>query len=69
MLNSDNVAAVTLADHIGRSLPNTSGLDPVGSTVAQMNALARQLGMRRTLFLNPHGLDTPDGQARPYSTA
>jgi D-alanyl-D-alanine carboxypeptidase (penicillin-binding protein 5/6) len=34
-----------------------------------MNALARQLGMRRTLFLNPHGLDTPDGQARPYSTA
>jgi len=34
-----------------------------------MNALARQLGMRRTLFLNPHGLDVPEGQARPYSTA
>lgn len=69
LLNSDNVAAVTLADHIGRSLPNRSGLDPVGTTVSQMNALARQLGMRRTLFLNPHGLDNPDGQARPYSTA
>jgi len=69
LLNSDNVAAVTLADHIGRSLPNPAGLDPVGNTVSQMNALARQLRMRRTLFLNPHGLDTPDGQARPYSSA
>ena len=69
LLASDNVAAVTLADHLGRSLPNPTGLDPVGNTVAHMNALARQLGMRRTLFLNPHGLDAPEGQARPYSTA
>lgn len=69
LLASDNVAAVTLADHLGRSLPNPTGLDPVGNTVAHMNALARQLGMRRTLFLNPHGLDTPEGQARPCSTA
>lgn len=69
LLNSDNVAAVTLADHIGRSLPNRSGLDPIGNTVSQMNALARQLGMRRTLFLNPHGLDSPEGKARPFSTA
>ena len=69
LLASDNVAAVTLADHLGRVLPNATGLDPVGNTVAHMNALARQLGMRRTLFLNPHGLDTPEGQARPYSSA
>jgi len=69
LLASDNVAAVTLADHLGRALPNATGLDPVGNTVAHMNALARQLEMRRTLFLNPHGLDTPDGQARPHSTA
>jgi D-alanyl-D-alanine carboxypeptidase (penicillin-binding protein 5/6) len=69
LLASDNVAAVTLADHLGRALPNATGLDPVGNTVAHMNALARQLGMRRTLFLNPHGLDTPEGQARPCSTA
>jgi D-alanyl-D-alanine carboxypeptidase (penicillin-binding protein 5/6) len=68
LLASDNVAAVTLADHLGRSLPNPTGLDPVNNTVSQMNALARQLGMNRTLFLNPHGLDTPEGQARPYST-
>jgi D-alanyl-D-alanine carboxypeptidase (penicillin-binding protein 5/6) len=69
LLASDNVAAVTLADHIGRALPNPTGLDPVGNTVSHMNALARQLGMRHTLFLNPHGLDTPEGQARPYSSA
>jgi D-alanyl-D-alanine carboxypeptidase (penicillin-binding protein 5/6) len=69
LLASDNVAAVTLADHIGRILPNRTGLDPAGNTVANMNALARQLGMRHTLFLNPHGLDTPEGQARPYSSA
>ena len=34
-----------------------------------MNALSRQLGMRHTLFLNPHGLDPAEGQARPYSSA
>ena len=68
LLASDNVSAVTLADHLGRSLPNPTGLDPVGNTVSQMNALARQLGMKRTLFLNPHGLDAPEGQAQPYST-
>jgi len=69
LLASDNVSAVTLADHLGRALPNATGLDPVGNTVSNMNALARQLGMRRTLFLNPHGLDPAEGQARPYSTA
>lgn len=68
LLASDNVAAYTLADYLGKSLPNTTGLDPVGNTVANMNALARQLGMRRTLFLNPHGLDVPQG-AEPYSSA
>jgi len=69
LLASDNVAAVTLADHVGRQLPDPTGLDPIGNTVSNMNALARQLGMRHTLFLNPHGLDTPESEARPYSSA
>lgn len=69
LLASDNVAAVTLADHLGRLLPNATGLEPVGNTVSHMNALARQLGMRGTLYLNTHGLDTPEGQASPHSTA
>jgi D-alanyl-D-alanine carboxypeptidase (penicillin-binding protein 5/6) len=68
LLASDNVAAVTLADHLGRALPNPTGLDPVGNTVSQMNALAHALGMRHTLFLNPHGLDVPEG-AEPGSSA
>ena len=68
LLASDNVSAVTLADHLGKALPNPTALDPAGNTVSQMNALARQLGMRHTLFLNPHGLDTPEGLAEPRSS-
>ncbi len=71
LLQGDNVAAYTLADHVGRSLSRAQGQDrgevrPVDLFVAQMNALARKLGMSRTVFLNPHGLDTLE---RPYSTA
>lgn len=69
LLASDNVAAVTLARHLGQALPNATGLDPVGNTVAHMNALARTLGMKHTLFLNPHGLDPAEGQAQPRSSA
>lgn len=68
LLASDNVAAVTLANHIGTLLPNVERLDPVGNFVAHMNALARAISMRRTLFLNPTGLDSMEGQT-PYSTA
>ncbi len=32
-----------------------------------MNSLAKTLGMERTHFLNPHGIDA--GRALPYSTA
>jgi len=69
LLASDNVAATALAHHVGSALPNAQGLDPVGNFVAHMNALARSLGMKRTLFLNPVGLDTAEKGAKPYSTA
>ncbi len=69
LMASDNVAATALAQHVGSRLPNNQGLDPIGNFVTHMNALARTLGMKRTLFLNPSGLDNiPDG-ALPYSTA
>lgn len=68
LMSSDNVAATTLAYHIGRRLPNAGGLDPIGNFVAQMNALARTLDMRRTRFLNPSGLDNAQG-GLPFSTA
>lgn len=67
VMQSDNHAAYTLAHNVGRCLPNSSGLDPVGNFTAHMNALARKLRMKRTLFLNPHGIDNTD--PAPYSTA
>lgn len=69
LLASDNVAATSLAEYVGSRLPNASGLPPAGNFVAHMNALARSLGMRRTLFLNPTGFDGDEKQANPYSTA
>jgi len=68
LLQSDNVAAQTLADHVGRTLLTraTAEVKSVDLFVAQMNALARKLGMERTRFLNPHGIDSAE---RPYSTA
>ena len=69
LLASDNVAACALAESVGARLPNSSGLDPAGNFVAHMNALARSLGMSRTLFLNPSGFDAMEKGAKPYSTA
>ena len=68
LLGSDNVAAEVLAEHVGRSL-GAGGGPPASATVAfvaQMNALARSLGMERTRFLNPTGADAKE---RPFSTA
>ncbi|MGH8048669.1 MAG: D-alanyl-D-alanine carboxypeptidase family protein [Chthoniobacterales bacterium] len=68
LMASDNTAAHALAYHIGQRLPNAEGLDPVGNFVAHMNALARNLYMKRTRFLTPSGLDNMEG-ALPFSTA
>ena len=69
LLQSDNEAAETLAAHVGRRLgAGKTDRDAVVYFVAQMNALARKLGMRNTRFLNPHGLDDLEKKL-PYSTA
>ena len=73
LVQSDNIAAYTLADHVGRALERlappsreaTRGT-PVDYFVLQMNALAKHSGMERTRFLNPSGLD---GKEKPFSTA
>lgn len=67
LMQSDNHAAYTLAYNVGTQLPNNARLDPVGNFTAHMNALARKLRMKRTLFLNPHGIDNMENP--PYSTA
>ncbi|MFZ4774356.1 MAG: D-alanyl-D-alanine carboxypeptidase family protein [Terrimicrobiaceae bacterium] len=69
LLASDNVAATSLAESVGVKLPNASGLDPAGNFVSHMNALARSLGMSRTLFLNPSGFDGTEKGPDPFSTA
>jgi len=54
LVQSDNIAAYTLAHHVGSQLgsllPSDAGsiLTPVDAFVAQMNALAKQLKMERT---------------------
>ena len=79
LLQSDNVAADALAEFVGRDLLHAAPSGergesarrggPTAATVrfiAEMNALARELHMDRTRFLNPSGLDSAE---RPYSTA
>jgi len=69
LLGSDNIAAQTLADHVGRALlarRQRSG-DPQKTFVTEMNRLAKALGMRRTRFSTAHGLDIQGKTG--YSTA
>lgn len=68
LLQSDNIAAYALAEHVGRTLPGTPEMPPMVRFIAQMNALARKLGMTETIFLNAHGLDSLEKKL-PVSTA
>ena len=74
LVQSDNIAAYTLAHHVGSHLGSllpsdaASKLTPVDAFVAQMNALAKQLKMERTRFVNPHGIDYKV-KPLPFSTA
>jgi D-alanyl-D-alanine carboxypeptidase (penicillin-binding protein 5/6) len=69
IIGSDNVAAHTLAAHVGRDLLSRSGLreNSVATFVNQMNSLANNLGVTNTKFTNAHGMDH-QGET-PYSTA
>ncbi len=74
LVQSDNVAAYTVADYVGSviapAVPTKSGQKPTSmeTFVTQMNALAAQLKMGRTRFMNPHGIDD-NVKPLPYSTA
>jgi D-alanyl-D-alanine carboxypeptidase len=74
LVQSDNIAAYTLAYHVGSKVESllpggtNSRYTPVDAFVAQMNALAKQLKMERTRFVNPHGVDYKV-KPLPYSTA
>ena len=72
LVQSDNIAAYALANHVGVALQSvistvsSSRPSPVGTFVGQMNALGKRLQMERTRFFNPQGIDDKE---RPYSTA
>jgi D-alanyl-D-alanine carboxypeptidase len=72
LVQSDNVAAYTLAAQVGTALqpvvPAAGNGSPVAIFVGQMNVLAKSLRMDRTRFVNPHGIDTGE-RSMPYSTA
>ena len=67
LMQSDNLAAEALAEHVGAEL-RSAQMTPGNAFVAQMNALARHLGMQQTRFVNAHGLDHLE-RTVPYSTA
>ena len=75
LVQSDNIAAYALAAHVGGQLQSTgpvaTGSKKISSTdifVSQMNALAKQLKMEKTRFVNPHGIDEKV-RPTPFSTA
>lgn len=69
LMQSDDIAAEALAMHVGQDLPGSvPGETPMQIFVAQMNALARKLGMRNTLFVNATGLEANE-RRMPYSSA
>jgi D-alanyl-D-alanine carboxypeptidase len=75
LVQSDSIAAYTLAAHVGSQLqgavPASSGSKPLAPAdifVGQMNALATNLKMLRTRFVNPTGIDA-NVRPMPYSTA
>ena len=74
LVQSDNLAANALAIRVGETLgsaapaESNSRITPVTAFVAQMNALAKQLGMDRTRFVNPSGFDYKE-RPMPNSTA
>jgi len=69
LLGSDNIAAMTVADHVGREILRARGRDGdgVGAFVTEMNELGKAIGLSKTRFANPHGLELP--KQKGYSTA
>lgn len=58
LLSSDNIAALTVANHVGSSIlaQRGKGGDPVEVFVDEMNKLAKAIEAKDTRFVNSHGL-------------
>ena len=60
MLRSGNDAAVAIAEHIGGDIPSFAEL---------MNKKAKELNLKDTHFVTPHGLDDPEHYTTAYELA
>jgi len=61
VMASDNASAEVLAEYIGRQMsPGKKAWRAVDFFVGKMNQLAASLGMEKTRFVNPHGLEKPN---------
>lgn len=61
MLGRDSVSALTVAHFVGSDLIARRGNgSPVGAFIQEMNNLAVSLGMKRTMFRAPDGVDRKD---------
>jgi D-alanyl-D-alanine carboxypeptidase len=69
LLASDNIAALSIAHHVGGKLLERRGKsgDPVLEFVAEMNKLSKAIYAKNTRFVNSHGLE--NGPKPGYSTA
>lgn len=58
LLGADNVSALTIASYVGKDLVyRRGGGAPIEIFVKEMNNLASGIGMGKTVFYAPHGLD------------
>lgn len=69
MMTSDDIAAITLSDFVGKDhlFRLQRAGDPLDEFVRQMNQLAVREGATNTRFTNPHGFENT--RTAPYSTA
>ena len=69
MLSSDNIAALSIAHHVGTQILARRGKrgDPVLEFVSEMNKLSKAVHAKNTLFVNTHVLE--NGPKPGYSTA
>jgi D-alanyl-D-alanine carboxypeptidase (penicillin-binding protein 5/6) len=63
LLPSGNDASVALGEHFGGRLGTDTEIDPLTRFVAEMNRVAKELGLEHTHFVNTHGLPAAGHQA------
>ncbi len=69
LIPSGNDAAMAIARSVGWQEGDTDPNQSVNRFVDMMNATAREIGLRDTHFMNPHGLDQPGHYSTPYDVA